>query len=54
VRDLGSTNGMLVDGHRISTTSLQDGSVVKVGNTTLTVRIVAEQVPGSAEGGAGV
>ena len=54
VRDLGSTNGMLVDGHRISTTSLQDGSVVKVGNTTLTVRIVAETVSGSAEGGAGV
>lgn len=54
VHDLGSTNGMLVDGHRISTTSLQDGSVVKVGNTTLTVRIVAETVGGYPEGGAGV
>jgi hypothetical protein len=54
VRDLGSTNGMLVDGHRVAVTALQDGSVVKVGNTTLTVRIVAEPVDGSLEGGAGV
>ncbi len=54
VRDLGSTNGMLVDGHRISSTSLQDGSVVKVGNTTMTVRVVAETVGGHPEGGAGV
>jgi Protein of unknown function (DUF3662)/Inner membrane component of T3SS, cytoplasmic domain len=50
VRDLGSTNGMLVDGHRVATTGLRDGSEVKVGNTVLTVRIVAEPV----EGGAGV
>ena len=42
VRDLGSTNGMLVDGHRISSTPLHDGSEVKIGNTTMTVRIVAE------------
>ena len=42
VRDLGSTNGMLVDGHRITSTSLRDGSEVKIGNTTMTVRIVAE------------
>ncbi|GAA1477468.1 DUF3662 and FHA domain-containing protein [Nocardioides aestuarii] len=42
VRDLGSTNGMLVDGHRISSTALRDGSEVKIGNTTMTVRIVAE------------
>ncbi len=42
VRDLGSTNGMLVDGHRIAATGLHDGSEVKIGNTTMTVRIVAE------------
>jgi hypothetical protein len=42
VSDLGSTNGMLVDGHRISTTGLRHGSQVKIGNTTLTVRIVTE------------
>ena len=42
VEDLGSTNGMLVDGHRITTTSLKDGSAVRVGRTTLTVRVVEE------------
>ena len=42
VQDLGSTNGMLVDGHRIASTPLKDGSEVKVGRTTMTVRIVEE------------
>jgi hypothetical protein len=37
--DLGSTNGMLVDGHRITSTGLQDGSEVKIGRTVLTVRV---------------
>jgi hypothetical protein len=40
--DLGSTNGMLVDGHRITHTGLRDGSQVKIGNTTMTVRVVEE------------
>ncbi len=44
VNDLGSTNGMLVDGHRITTTRLQDGSEVRIGRTTLTVRVVEEDV----------
>jgi hypothetical protein len=39
VQDLGSTNGMLVDGHRISSTALQEGSEVKIGRTTMTVRV---------------
>jgi hypothetical protein len=39
VQDLGSTNGMLVDGHRVATTGLQDGSEVRVGRTTMTVRV---------------
>jgi len=42
VQDLGSTNGILVDGHRIMTTSLKDGSAVRIGRTTLTVRVVEE------------
>jgi pSer/pThr/pTyr-binding forkhead associated (FHA) protein len=46
VRDLGSTNGMLVDGHRVASTGLRDGSEVRIGNTTLTVRIVTEAVGG--------
>jgi hypothetical protein len=44
VRDLGSTNGMLVDGHRITHTGLHDGSTVKIGNTTMTVKVVEEDV----------
>ena len=47
--DLGSTNGMLVDGHRIQRTSVHDGSRVKIGATTITVRVTEEQV--SEEGG---
>ena len=42
VNDLGSTNGMLVDGHRITSTGVRDGTKVKIGNTTMTVRIVEE------------
>ncbi|MCW2772307.1 MAG: Forkhead-associated protein [Nocardioides sp.] len=42
VHDLGSTNGMLVDGHRITQAGLHDGSQVKIGNTTMTVRVVEE------------
>ena len=42
VVDLGSTNGMLVDGHRITSTGLRDGSQVKIGNTTMTVRVLEE------------
>ena len=40
VHDLGSTNGMLVDGHRITSTGVRDGTQVRIGNTTMTVRIV--------------
>ena len=42
VRDLGSTNGMLVDGHRITQTAVHDGTRVKIGNTTMTVRVIEE------------
>ena len=41
-RDLGSTNGMLVDGHRMARTRLHDGSQVRIGNTTLTLRVLEE------------
>ena len=43
VNDLGSTNGMLVDGHRITSTGVRNGTQVKIGNTTMTVRIVEEE-----------
>ncbi len=44
VRDLGSTNGMLVDGHRITHTGLRDGSTVKIGNTEMTVKVIEEDL----------
>jgi hypothetical protein len=37
--DLGSTNGVLVDGHRVATAPLRDGSQVRVGRTVLTVQV---------------
>ena len=36
VRDLGSTNGTVVDGSRATESILRDGSIIKVGNITLT------------------
>lgn len=42
VRDLGSTNGMLVDGQKMARSVLDDGSVVKIGTTIITVRVVEE------------
>ena len=44
VRDLGSTNGMLVDGHRMARTTLRNGSTIKIGNTTMTLSVVEEDV----------
>ena len=44
VRDLGSTNGMLVDGHRITRTAVHDGTQVKIGSTTMTVRVIEEDM----------
>lgn len=40
VHDLGSTNGILVDGRKVPRATLREGSQVRVGNTTMTVRIV--------------
>ena len=42
MHDLGSTNGMLVDGHRITSTSVRNGTQVRIGNTTMTVRVLEE------------
>lgn len=38
VRDLGSTNGTLVDGQRVAQAALVDGSTLQVGSTTLVYR----------------
>jgi hypothetical protein len=36
VHDLGSTNGVLVNGRRVEDATLADGAVIRLGNTTLT------------------
>lgn len=42
VYDLGSTNGMQVNGQKMASAMLDDGSEVKIGSTTLTLRMVGE------------
>jgi pSer/pThr/pTyr-binding forkhead associated (FHA) protein len=37
--DLGSTNGTLVDGHRVQSAALLDGATITVGSTSLTFRL---------------
>jgi len=55
VHDLGSTNGMLVNGHKVGQASIDDGTTVKIGNTTMTIRFVTSASdPGPAQGGHGV
>lgn len=44
VHDLGSTNGMQVDGQRVARAVVDDGTQVKIGNTVLTVRLVEEEL----------
>jgi hypothetical protein len=39
VVDLGSTNGMLVNGSKVGRAGLRDGTEVKIGHTTMTVRV---------------
>ena len=39
ITDLGSTNGTLVNGHRITTTVLADGDRIEVGATPLVLRM---------------
>jgi hypothetical protein len=35
---------MLVDGHRVQRTAVQDGSRVKIGSTTITVRVTEDRL----------
>ena len=49
VVDLGSTNGMLVNGSRVQQATLDDGATVKIGNTTMTVRFVPDEGPRPAD-----
>ncbi|MFP5417006.1 MAG: FhaA domain-containing protein [Actinomycetes bacterium] len=38
IEDMGSTNGIVVDGRRVQTATLRDGSRVEIGNTRMLVR----------------
>ena len=42
VHDLGSTNGMLVNGQKMASALVDDGTVVKIGTTTITVHLIEE------------
>jgi hypothetical protein len=42
VHDMGSTNGIQVDGRKVPRATLHNGSRVQVGHTTLVVRVVEE------------
>ncbi|WP_183095816.1 FhaA domain-containing protein [Nocardioides stalactiti] len=44
VHDMGSTNGITVDGHKVSRAALRDGSRVQVGHTSLVVRLLEEEI----------
>ena len=44
VRDLGSTNGITVDGRRVPESPLANGSQIRLGNTLITVSITEETV----------
>ncbi len=43
VHDLGSTNGMLVNGQKLASALADDGTEVRIGHTTLTVRVVEDK-----------
>ncbi len=44
VHDMGSTNGITVDGRKVSRSELRDGSRVQIGHTSLVVRLLEEEV----------
>ncbi len=43
VHDMGSTNGITVDGRKVSRAPLGDGSRVQIGHTSLVVRLLEEE-----------
>jgi Protein of unknown function (DUF3662)/FHA domain len=54
VVDLGSTNGMLVNGSKAQQATLDDGATIKIGNTTMTVRFLPQSGAGNTRGDGGV
>ena len=45
VRDLGSTNGTQLDGRKVGEAPLLPGSVIRIGRTDITFRVVAQATP---------
>ena len=54
VRDLGSTNGVLVDGQPHTSAPCEDGTQVKIGTTTMTVHLHEARHGTDRRGGTGV
>ncbi len=53
VRDLGSTNGILVDGQKVDSGPVRNGSVVRIGKTDIRVVVTEDESP-DGTGGADV
>lgn len=43
ITDLNSTNGVILNGHKVSTGAIADGSEIRLGNTTLVIRITENE-----------
>jgi hypothetical protein len=50
VKDLGSTNGVLLNGHRVEESQVTDGSEIRLGNTVIIIRITPQSTPDHSEG----
>lgn len=53
IRDLGSTNGVILDGQRVDQARVLDGSHIQLGNTSIVIRI-SESDPSFDDGNADV
>jgi pSer/pThr/pTyr-binding forkhead associated (FHA) protein len=50
VHDLGSTNGVILNGQRVSDSQVRDGSHIQLGNTEIVVRITETPADGAVDG----
>jgi hypothetical protein len=48
VKDLGSTNGVILNGHRVDKAPVRDGSEIRLGNTVIMIRV--SEGPGEGSG----
>lgn len=45
VADLGSTNGVILDGRPVDSSQVRDGSEIRLGNTVIVIRITSKATP---------